>query len=309
MIIDRILTAFNKNIGLEKRDAIWDWCVDIIKNTGLTEENLDNFTKNNLTQGIFGGSSTEINRRIIIKLAEGLGVVGINNPEGIQHGLYPKMFGRNFTDADLLRMIETKIGFKLKMPEFIGNLDIPKTEYGIITDRHCHYLWIMKRIMELCPDRNVGIIEIGAGIGLLPYFLNQQGYKDYTAIDLSYSNAIQTYFIHKNMPERKLILSGEIENPFSFKYRNHIKILHSSDFKDIPRDRYFIMINTDGLTEMGIDEAKKYFNSDCASLLLSINHEVNNYRIIELSGNTRRLIYRFPFWIREGYVEELYKSL
>lgn len=306
-ILDRILKAFKKNFESEKRDTIWDHCVSIISTIELNEANLDNFTKNNLTYGMFGGSSPEVNRKIIIKLAEAVGVTGLNNPEGIQHNLYPKTFAPNFSDNELLRMIEPMIGFKLKMPDFIGNLNIPTTDYGIITDRHCHYLWITKRIMELCPDRNSGIIEIGAGLGLLSYFLDQQGYKDFTAIDLSYSNAIQTNFINKNMPDRKLLLSGERANPFDEDSTGYIKILHATDFKDIPKNRYAIIVNIDGLTEMGIEEARKYFDSDCAELFLSINHEVNQYRIIELACTTRKLVYRYPFWLREGYVEELYK--
>jgi hypothetical protein len=35
----------------------------------------------------------------------------------------------------------------------------------------------------------------------------------------------------------------------------------------------------------------------------NINHEVNDFRINEIC---KTLIYRYPFWVRDGYVEELY---
>lgn len=139
--------------------------------------------------------------------------------------------------------------------------------------------------------------------------MDKAGYKDYTTIDLAHTNACQTYFLTRNLPNRDIILSGEKENPFDLSYRNSLKLLHSSDFKNIIKDRFDIMINIDGLTEMKIEEANKYVQSDCASFLLSINHEVNSYRVIDIHKPYRILKYRYPFWLREGYVEELYEQL
>ena len=203
-----------------------------------------------------------------------------------------------------MKIINDKIGFDISSPPFIGGRKINNTNYGIITNRHCHYLWVVKRILELCPNRDSKIVEIGAGIGLLGWYLDRLGYKDYTIIDIARTSACQAYFLHKNLPHRNLILSGETENPYS--NTDDIKILHSSEFSKAPINRWDIMVNIDGLTEMGLDIATNYVGSECSSMLLSINHEVNNYRICELKTN-KKLIHRYPFWIRDGYVEELYK--
>ena len=66
------------------------------------------------------------------------------------------------------------------------------------------------------------------------------------------------------------------------------------------------MVNIDGLTEMGIDVATKYLDSDCSPMMLSVNHEMNTYRVCDLKTR-KKMIYRYPFWVRDGYAEELYK--
>jgi hypothetical protein len=67
------------------------------------------------------------------------------------------------------------------------------------------------------------------------------------------------------------------------------------------------MINMDGLSEMNKEDAIKYVSSDCAPLLLSVNHEINDFRVVDICKPYRKLVYRYPFWTRPGYVEELYK--
>jgi hypothetical protein len=304
-----LITTLERNLSKEKRDSIWTWCIDIIRQEQISVYSLENMANNNLTKGIFGGENTSLNRRSLIRLAEAIGVVGVQNPEGGQHGLFPRKDGRNYPDSDLLDMIEEEVGFQIELPEFIGGREVLKTNRGVLTDRHCHYLWLTKRIIELCPSRHSSIIEIGPGLGLLPYFLHKAGYKDYTGIDFAYSNLIQAYFLRRNLPEARMLLSGEVKNPFHSKYANRIKFLHASDFINVPTLRFDLMINMDGLTEMIIDEAQKYFNSSCTARVLSINHEVNNYRIVDIHKPKRKLIYRYPFWTREGYVEELYENI
>jgi hypothetical protein len=315
-IIDKLITILNKNLPKEQRSKIWEWCISHISKVEINKMNLDNMANTELVWGIYGGypgneGNPTINRKAIENLAKAIGTMGVQNPEGGVN-LWPIVNNEALTDSELLRKIENEIGFKINLPDFIGGGDITKTDYGIITDRHCHYLWILKRILDLYPyrcDRKISIIEIGAGMGFLGYFLDKIGYYDYTIIDLAYSNMIQSYFLHKNLPERKMILSGDVKNPFDAKYKNALKILHASDFKDIPSGRFDIMINIDGLTEMNLNQAHEYVNNDYARLLLSINHEMNSCRVIDICKATKILKYRYPFWLRDGYVEELYQSI
>lgn len=304
-IVERIIKILFVNYKNENRSELWNWCLDHSSKIKIDRESLENMANSQLVWGFFGGTDPALNNIAIIKLAQAVGVCGIQNPENGLH-LYPQNNVLGLTESQILKKIERKIGFKINLPVFIGNRNVSVTEYGIITERHCYYLWILKRIIELCPDRNTAIIEIGAGMGLLGYYLDKAGYKDYTVIDLAYTNACQTYFLARNLPDRKLILSGDYENPFDKLHKDSLKLLHATDFKNVEKNRFDLMINIDGLTEMKPDEANKYMQSDCAPLLLSINHEMNAYRINEINEPYRKLSYRYPFWLRDGYVEELY---
>lgn len=305
-MIKKLITILNINILKETRGKTWEWCVQFIQKVEINEFTLNNMANNNLTWGIFGGGDKPglSHKDAIIRLAEAMGVICIHAPEGGPLNA-PKIDGNLFTESYLLKKIEKK-GLPINLPMFCGGMEKTKTDYGIITERHCYYLWILKLILDLFPDRETPIIEIGAGLGILGYFLDKVGYKNYTIIDLAYSNLLQSYFLYKNLPERKIIFS-DTKNPFAKQYENCIKILHSSDFEKIKNAKFGIMINTDSFTEMLIGDADKYINNDCSDLLLSINHEVNDFRVIDISR--RKLLYRYPFWLRKGYVEELYSKL
>ena len=309
-MLERILKPLYTNCEIEKAGDIWKYCNSQITKIKFTEDNLNNMCINSLTYGYFTGHDNSLDKLTLIKLDHALGLNGISNPEGSAHipPIYPKTNCETQSDSDILRNIEHALGFSLKFPEFTGGIITTLSDFGIFSIRHLHYLWVAKRILELCPDRNSAIIEIGPGIGILGYYLDQLGYKDYTIIDLAYQNACQAYYLWKNLPHREFILSGEVEDPFSNEYKESIKILHSTDFDNTSMGRYDLMVNIDGLTEYSIEDAKRYIHSDCAPLLLSINHEVNLFRVIEIAEPFKHLVYRFPFWLREGYVEELYKS-
>lgn len=305
-VLDRILPVFKKNYPSEVRDVIWNYCMDRASKVELTESNLDNMCQTDLVSG-FGGCG---GREEIIKLAEALGISGITNPENDaahKRHVLPLSSVENLDSDEILNRIQTKIPFQIQFPPFSGNCKQGlQTKYGVTTNRHIFYLWVLKRIMELCPDRSSGILEIGAGFGVLGYYLDRVGYRDYTTVDLALINACQTYFLSKNLPERNIIISGDVANPFDLQYKDSIKLLHSTDFVSVPKNRFSIMVNMDGLTEMGIEHATKYIQSDCAPTLFSINHELNQYRVCEVNQPLRILQYRYPFWLRSGYVEELY---
>ena len=292
-IIERILPVFQKNYPIEVRDGLWDYCMSLAIECELNEANLENMGATNLTVG-FAGDGGELE---IVRLAEALGVFGTPNTN-------------NLPPDEILDTIQTVLPFQINFPPFSGNVPHGlQTKYGVASNRHIFYLWVLKRIMELCPDKNSSIIEIGAGFGLLGYYLDKAGYRDYTAIDLALVNACQTYFLARNLPDRNIIISGDVGDPFDPQYRDSIKLLHSTDFKSIPKNRFALMVNMDGLTEYGIEQATKYVRSDCSPVLFSINHEVNSFRVCDIAKPFRRQTSRCHFLLRDGYVEELYAGV
>jgi hypothetical protein len=290
--IDKITEVLKTNLPLENRELEWDLCFNYSSKWAITQAHLDNMANTNLCYGFFGGTQdvntdeSHVGRAeySFRKLAEALG-----------------------THPDF-ESIEKKLGFKIELPSFIGGRRVVMTDRGILTDRHCHYLWVLKRIRELCPDKNSRIIEIGSGLGLLGYFLDRAGYKDYTSIDLAYPSLCQSYFLYKNLPDRRMLLSGDNTKPFRSAYSSHLKLLHSSDFKNV-KDRWDIMVNMDSLPEMTLGEAGKYICSE-VPLLLSINRESYNLKVEDIAIPFRNRLYRHPFTLRNDseYFEELYQK-
>ena len=304
-MINRILKSLSKNYPIETVGFVWESCRAYSLTMEIMEDSLQLMCLNQLTNGFFSAHSDKLDRGALVKFAQSLGLYGIENPEAIPYDMFPNL--EDLSNMEILKGIETVLGFPISFPTiFTGGMERSVSDYGIWSIRHLHYLWVMKRILELCPDRNSRIIEIGAGIGILGYYLDELGYKDYTAIDLARVNAVQTYYLSKNLPERNFILSHEREYPFED--TEAIKILHTTDFKNVPKGRYDLMVNIDGLTEFPIEDAREYIHSDCAPLLLSINHEANPFRVIQIAEPAKHLVSRQLFWIRDGYVEELYKT-
>ena len=71
-------------------------------------------------------------------------------------------------------------------------------------------------------------------------------------------------------------------------------------------ETYDVAFNADGLTEISLEAAQKYaavIRRRCRALI-SINHEANAFTVRELFGKPAS---RYPYWLREGYVEERYE--
>ena len=71
-------------------------------------------------------------------------------------------------------------------------------------------------------------------------------------------------------------------------------------------DRYDIAFNSDSLPEIDPETASRYVEAMKArcGMFLSINHECF-MPVRQTMGVPAE--YRFPYWIRRGYVEELYR--
>lgn len=267
----------------------------------------ENMDKNDMTYGFYGSAPEEHIKYILNLLAQSIGSSGINNSEG---GQITSFFSiENKSVDEILNQIQIDIGFNFTFPKFIGGFSGIQTLRGILTPRDCHYLYLAKKVVELCPDRNSKILEIGAGMGLLGFYLDNLGYRNFSIVDLPKVNAVQTYFLSFNLPHRKLILTDEVENPFSEKYNEFIKILHYKEFNKASKNSFDLIINIDSLTEMCIEDAQNYLNLDCSKLFLSINHEGNSYRVFDIKKKNLKLKSRHLFGVRKGYVEELYERL
>jgi putative sugar O-methyltransferase len=144
------------------------------------------------------------------------------------------------------------------------------------------------------------IIEIGAGLGRTAFYVRQFGIRDITIIDLPLSAVAQAYFLGRTLGPDAISLFGE--------HRSGIRILPPAAFLDAA-DQYDLVVNVDAPTEMSSQTARAYCQAikSRADAFLSINHEANSFTVGEITASAgMRAANRAPYWLRRGYVEEVF---
>jgi hypothetical protein len=142
-------------------------------------------------------------------------------------------------------------------------------------------------------------------MGRTAYYARRLGVTDYTMIDLPLANVAQAAFLGRVLGSDAIWLPGD---PVA-QGAGRIRIcppswLASSD------EEFGVALNADSLTEMDIEHAMGYIRhmSRHAALFLSINQESYPLRVRDLLAKCRieARASRYPYWLRKGYVEEIY---
>lgn len=250
----------------------------------------------------------------LIALAEAIGVIELEDPEQGDFGL------SIFSDVDeIVKKIEKRLKIRIVPPNIEGALYKLSTSKGGIHIRDISAVYTSWRCKELLKNiKNPSICEIGAGVGKAAYYSWLFGIRDYTIIDLPHINVLQGFYLIKALPSAKIFLYGEVGNK-----ENSISILPDSSFKKIRSKEFDITLNQDSFPEIDKKIVLGYLNqirTNTRKFFLSINQESRNTMmtgnlkqnvVSELvsEGKGYERVYRFPHWMREGYVEELYKIL
>lgn len=229
----------------------------------------------------------------LLRLAEAVGSVPLAHPEELP---------RPIRDVEeLLTGLDTAFGFPIRFPNpFPGEVGL-QTARGVATFlaiQALYQAWHMFQLINQKPSAK--ILEIGAGLGRVAYFVRQFGLSNYTIIDLPLTSAAQAYFLGTVLSPDTLRLFGET-------HAAPLAILPPSSFLTAD-DRYDLILNADSMTEMGLSTARNYWHAikHQTPLFLSINHEQNEFTVREIITATPGLkISRAPYWLRRGYVEEL----
>ena len=281
----------------------------------------------------------------LIKLCVSLGLLRLFNPEG---GEKPDLFKDDWDIEYILLKLDDYFGFRIDFPDIFEKSDNfewvfyvnyykdlqnagidtkEKAEYhynnygkqenrqcngefginssrGIIKIRSVHSLYFMSRIKETIKNNitQSTILEIGGGLGRNAYYARKLGIAKYIIIDLPSTFIMSSYYLGKTLGEENITLFGENSN-------NYVHILPPNCYTD--NTDVDIVVQFDGLTEMGMVNSNKYVSefSKISPLFLSINHEANKYTVNDLYKNNKNIccVYRFKSWYRDGYVEELLK--
>ena len=237
-------------------------------------------------------------RRILykmVRLAEAIGVARTWNPENSEP-LDVKL-------DDLLAALDVGLGFRLDFPNpYPGEYGLV-TSRGVVDHRSVVAVYQAWRLATLV-NREARVLEIGAGVGRTAYYARKFGIRDYTIVDLPHTCAAQANWLGRVLDPSVLVLSGEEGRGGKVRIFSPHWFLNSSE-------KFTVALNGDSITEMDRDAAASYFRAvaERADIFVSVNHEVNEFRACDLSGMSDvkplRLL-RFPFWVRDGYVEELY---
>lgn len=250
----------------------------------------------------------------LVALGEALGCLSYENPE----------FGRwgenLYVDIDeLVAKIEQALGIDIMPPKISSGLFGISAKKGILHFRDVHGIYTAWRIRELVKDRdNPAICEIGAGTGRVAYYCSKMGLRNLTIIDLPYVLVLSGYYLIKGLPDANIVLYGEDESRTS----HSIKLSPYWRFADAPDDYFELTLNQDSFPEIARDVVLEYLRQirrNTKRYLLSINQESQNTQtgsdnlqlvvsqLIKSLGNGYERVYRFPYWVREGHIEELFR--
>jgi hypothetical protein len=227
----------------------------------------------------------------LVRLAEALGTLRVENPEG-----GPWLENLNHPVPKLVEMVERKLGFSLALPAFYAGLRGLPMPSGVLTYRMIHAAYCAYRVKTLTSGT---VLEIGGGIGHLACYAHALG-LGFTIVDLPMTNVAQGYFLMRTLGEEAVVLEGESARDGA------INVLTPAHLDSA--QYYDLVVNVDSLTEVGNETAKNYLswilkNSD---RFLSVNHEANAFTVNELLREFPDVtVERFPYWMRNGYVEEI----
>lgn len=207
----------------------------------------------------------------------------------------------------LRHTIEKGLGVELQFPDIYPHAIGLMSSKGVVTYRAIQSLYLAFRLQNLMKSnglRGGSVCEIGAGLGRSAFYANMMGIKDYTIVDIPITLMAQGYYLMQVLGEDSVVLPGEEANS-----RDKIKLILPNEFFSSDK-RYDIIANVDSLTELGEDLRSQYLGkiSKMTPIFLSINHEVNSSRVNEFIRRKEIIdfnISRYPYWMRNGYAEEL----
>ncbi len=252
----------------------------------------------------------------LVAVAEMVGVLRAENPEAGR-------WGENlYEDIDqLIGKLEAALGIGIILPEVEGGLFGIDTKSGRL---HFHDLialyaaWRIKGITKQAGGA-ASVGEIGGGVGRVAYYCTKFGIRNYAIYDLPLVNVLQGYFLIRALPDVRVVLYEE-EMPAA---EGAIRILPGGALEGSPAKSFDIVLNQDSFPEIDRSTVQVYLREMRRSTrthFLSINQEAqapigaSTFRHLVVADSVEEVggferLYRFPCWVRAGYVEELYKVL
>ena len=154
------------------------------------------------------------------------------------------------------------------------------------------------------------ILEIGGGLGRTAYYGYRFGLKNYTLVDLKVPLLSQSNYLSRLCGENNIVLGSNKKN--KIKNSKKIKLVSPKELFD-SNEKFDLVFNSDSLTEIDFKNQKKYTNfiKNNSKNFYSINHERNKHTVFNLmnslSSKNRFIYSKNIYWMRRGYLEEIFK--
>lgn len=237
----------------------------------------------------------------LVCLAEYLGVVRFESPESGPWGDNLQM------DINkIIALIEDYLAISISPPSGAIYTDGLVTNKGLLHYRHINSLYSAVRLKELNAT-NQPCLEFGGGLGITALYASRLGIKNYTMLDLPITCLLAGNYLLNSMGGEAVSLYGEPQSD------NNIKILPYWNCLDLPSEYFHTTLNQDSFPEIADNLLREFLlqiKRVTVNEFLSINHEcfypktVNNF-VSHTVGYKKK--YRSKYWIREGYIEELWE--
>lgn len=240
----------------------------------------------------------------LASFAEAVGAVAVENPE---QPIGSSLLSR--PAHELILAIEERTGQSLQSPDIDGGLFTLRSGTRSIHERDLFAQFVARELQD--REGTGRICEIGGGIGRAAYWSMRYGSTAYTIVDLPHINVLQGYYLGRAISADQIRLFGEPASNAAIKLVPYFAI-------DEVKEDFDLVLNVDSFPEIDASIVDKYLSWTKlkARALLSINQEAKAPKLdgvrqssvpelVEASGGFRRQS-RTPFWLRRGYVTELY---
>lgn len=300
-ISDAIMNDLRDAIEAERADLLADALMNFGRSFtwfGGVSTSIDGYNRNQTNEHI---ALTYWDN--LLRLAEFVGVIPVENPEAGPWG-----DALNKDPEAIISAIEKKLGISVAPPMGIIHTDGILLRGYALHYRHINAIYSAVRLKQLSGlRRSRRFVEIGGGIGLAAYYARQFSLTDYTLLDLPITNLLSANFLMMALNPRAVCLHGEETEG------SKVKILPfwgASRFRD---NSFDICLNQDSINEMP-ENIRDWYRDEIGRVVegyfVSINHEYFFPKTVNaLFGSSFgfRLVHRSPYWIRSGYVEELFE--
>ena len=225
----------------------------------------------------------------------------------------PFQIHKSYHNLDLNALyanIKKRLPFDMRPPKAGGGAFGVNTADGVISISDFLAMYVAQRIDRLLTDRaEKSVCEIGGGTGTLAFYLTKTCASRISVADLPIVSIIQGYYLMKSAGPENVRLSGEPAGD------HRLQIMPHWELDQLPAKSVELFVNVDSMPEIDAASAEHYMGliKQAGRSFLSINQEAEYAgqgvvrNLAEKAGGFRE-VHRFPYWMIEGYCEELFDT-